>query len=140
MLGGLDEKAEPQRAVHVLDTSTGAWSRGPDYPEDAFGIAATSNGQSLFASARDGIVFTLDAPDGTFQPLTALAFPRFFHQLVAPDQTHLAVLGGISGMHLGDRIAHVEVIDVSQPGPAVLSLTTQESAQPAKNRQAVFSR
>jgi hypothetical protein len=136
VLGGMNEKAEVQRAVHVLDTRTGTWSRGPDYPEDAFGVAAVGQGESLYASARDGIVYKLEPPYASFQALTPLAFPRFFHQLVALDKGRIAALGGISGMHLGDRIAHIEVIDPAQPAPRVLSWTLHNPT-PAKNRQGV---
>ncbi len=136
VLGGMNEKAEISRAVHVLDVASGSWSSGPEYPEDAFGVAASSDGSTLYASARDGIIYKLEAPYGAFQPLTALAFPRFFHQIVALDKGRLAVLGGISGMHLGDRIAHIEVIDVAQPAPRVLSWTLHNPSR-AKNRQGV---
>jgi hypothetical protein len=140
VIGGIDESGHMTRAVHVLDPKSGSWSSAADYPEDAFGIAATSSGSALFASGRDGIVRRLGQLSGTFEPCAALAFPRFFHQLVALDGERVVALGGISGMHRGARIAHVEVLGVSgeSAAPRVLSFTLHNPGA-AKNRQGLAS-
>jgi len=134
VIGGLDESGTSLKEVHVLDPATGVWSSGPEYPEDAFGIAASSDGRALFASARDGLVYQLSSVTGPWQAVGALAFPRFFHQLLTLDETHVVALGGISGMHRGDRVAHIEVLDLASTAPRVLSWTLHNPSH-AKNRQ-----
>jgi N-acetylneuraminic acid mutarotase len=134
LVGGIDASGTPQRSVYVLDPQTGAWSRGPDFPVDAFGVAVTSNGKSLFASARSGLIYELADPAGSWRAVGALAFPRFFHQLVMVDDHSLAAVGGISGMHEGARISHLELIDTQSRAPRVLSFTLRAPGT-AKNRQ-----
>jgi hypothetical protein len=136
VIGGLDEAGQVQRAVRVLDPESGSWSSAADYPADAFGIAATAGTDGLFASARDGIVRRLAQPSGAFEPCTALAFPRFFHQLVALADGRVAALGGISGMHRGARTAHVELVDPASKAPRLLSFVLHNPGA-AKNRQGV---
>jgi N-acetylneuraminic acid mutarotase len=134
LVGGIDASGKTQRTVHLLDPQTGSWSTGPDFPVDAFGAAVTSNGKSLFASARSGLIYELSDLAAGWHPVAALAFPRFFHQLVMLDDHQLAVLGGISGMHEGPRISHLEVIDVQSRAPRVMSWTLRAPGT-AKNRQ-----
>jgi hypothetical protein len=105
---------------------------------DGFGIAACSNGETLYTSARDGVLYALDAVDGSFRAQKRLAFPRFFHQLVMPDASHVVALGGISGMHFGARTRAVEVLDVAQPGPQVVTFTFPNPLR-GRNRQGVFA-
>jgi N-acetylneuraminic acid mutarotase len=136
LVGGIDAGGTPQKAVHLLDPKSGAWSRGPDFPVDAFGVAVTSNGKSLFASARSGVVYELPESAAAWRPVAALAFPRFFHQLAMLDDRRLAAVGGISGMHEGGRTAHIEVLDTTSRAPRTLSWTLR-SPSPAKNRQGV---
>jgi hypothetical protein len=136
LLGGIDAGGTPQKALHLLDPKSGSWSRGPDFPVDAFGVAVTSNGKSLFASARSGLIYELAEAASAWRPITALAFPRFFHQLAMLDATRLVAVGGISGMHEGARTAHIEVIDTESKAPRVLSWTLR-SPSSAKNRQGV---
>jgi N-acetylneuraminic acid mutarotase len=135
LVGGLDPSGTPQKSVHVLDPETLTWSEGKDYPSDAFGIAVTYGKAALYASAKDGILRELSDAAGEFHDLAALAFPRFFHQLVMLDDEHVAALGGISGMAAG-RIAHVELLDLNSKTPRVLSFTLRNPS-PAKNRQGV---
>jgi Kelch motif len=136
VVGGLDDAGQVQRAVRVLDPASGSWANAPDYPEDAFGIALTGASGALFASARDGVVRRLAQPTGSFEPCAALAFPRFFHQLVGLPDGRIAALGGISGMHNGARTAHVELFDPAHTAPRLLSFVLQNPGA-AKNRQGV---
>lgn len=119
VVGGLTENGKVSNEVHLFDPATQVWSRGADYPEDTFGIAIASTGTRLYASARDGIVHELDA-DGRWLPTSALGFPRFSHQLVALDDTHLCALGGLSGMHHGAPVSHVEQLDLADPSARVM--------------------
>lgn len=136
VLGGLDKDAKVSRAVHVFDPASKSWSRAADLPVDGFGIAATSNGDELYASARDGVLYALADTGGSFRAVRSLAFPRFFHQLVALDGRVLA-LGGISGMHGGPRVREVEALDVKGQGPQVVSFVLSNPLT-GRNRQGVF--
>ncbi len=138
VLGGMNSEAKTSQAVHVYDLASKTWSHGPDLPSDGFGIAATSNGDTLFASARDGILYGLDDVKGPFRAVGTLAFPRFFHQLVMADATHVVALGGISGMHFGARIRPVETLDIAQRGARVLTFTLTNPLS-GRNRQGVFA-
>lgn len=134
LVGGLDSKGEPQRSVQILDPKSGTWSKGPDFPAEAFGVAVAGNGRAIFASARDGVLYALRDTAGAWEPSAYLAFPRFFHQMAMLDDKSVVVLGGISGMHHGSRIAHVEVIDTESKAPRTLTWTLKNPS-PAKNRQ-----
>jgi N-acetylneuraminic acid mutarotase len=136
LIGGIDPSGKTLQSVHVLDPRTGTWTLGPELPSDAFGVAVASNGRALYASARDGVVYALEDVKGAWKRHAYLAFPRFFHQMVMLDDENLAVLGGISGMHHGSRIAHIERISTDEVAPRVLSFELR-SPSPAKNRQGV---
>ncbi|HEX5656271.1 MAG TPA: kelch repeat-containing protein [Polyangiales bacterium] len=137
VIGGIDASGELSREVHVFDPSAG-WTRGPDFPADAFGVAASSDGNTLYASARDGQLYALSEAHGTWQTSKKLVFPRFFHQLVQVGPTKLLALGGISGMHAGPRIREVEDVDLTAGAPLrVLSFTTSNPLA-GRNRQGVF--
>lgn len=120
VVGGLHESGKVSNEVHVFDPTTGSWTRAADFPEDSFGIAIASTGKHLYASARAGIVYELDAARGTWSEVSTLAFPRFSHQLVATDEQHLWALGGMSGMYHGDHVSHIEQLDLADPAPRVL--------------------
>ncbi len=138
VLGGMDANARTSQAVHIYDPESQTWSRGPDLPTDGFGIAATSNGDSLFASARNGVLYALDDVQGPFRAAAKLAYPRFFHQLVMAGPSRVVALGGISGMHFGSRIRPVETIDLTRQGPRVLTFTLKTPLS-GRNRQGVFA-
>jgi N-acetylneuraminic acid mutarotase len=138
VIGGIDASGTMSREVHVFDPNATGWTRGPDFPADAFGIAACSDGNTLYASARDGTLYALRDPNGAWQPAKKLVFPRFFHQLVQVGPTKLLALGGISGMHAGPRIREVEEVDLTAGAPLrVLSFTTSNPLS-GRNRQGVF--
>lgn len=139
VLGGMDREANFSRAVHVFDPSTETWTKAADLPADAFGVAAASTGDALYASALDGTLYELKDVGGGFQKAASLAFPRFFHQLVALDDQRIVALGGISGMHMGPRIRPVETVNVRCPEPRILSFVL-ENPLPARNRQGAFVR
>lgn len=136
-LGGMDESGKTSRQVDVLDPATGTFTRAADFPADAFGIAAASDGDVLYASARDGVVYALSEPTGSWQPAGKLAFPRFFHQLVVRGD-ELIALGGISGMHGGPRIRQVEVIARARLAEPRVATYVLSNPLRARNRQGVF--
>ncbi len=136
-LGGMDPDGKLSRAVHVYDPASGSWSRAADLPVEGFGIAATSSGDVLYASAHDGILYALDDVGGAWRRVTALAFPRFFHQLVMLGSDRVVALGGISGMHIGPRIRQVETVDLAHTAPRVLSFVLSNPLR-GRNRQGAF--
>lgn len=138
ILGGIGSDGAISREVHVFDPTTSAFTPAADFPADGFGIAASSNGDVLYASARDGGLYALAEPTGSWNKVGALVFPRFFHQLVQLSPTRVLAIGGISGMHAGPRIREVEAIDVStQTGPRVMTFVVDNPVR-ARNRQGVF--
>jgi len=137
VLGGISPDGAFSREVHVFDPVTAAWSRAADFPADAFGAAATSDGDTLIASALDGTLYALSEVNGAWRTVGRLALPRFFHQLVQVSATRVLALGGISGMHTGPRIREVESIDLTRPSPRALSFTISNPLS-ARNRQGAF--
>ena len=136
-LGGISREGKFSREVHVFDPVSARWSRAADFPVDGFGIAASSDGDTLVASASDGQVYALADVTGAWKPVAKLALPRFFHQLVQVAPTRLVALGGISGMHSGPRIRQVETLELTQTGPRVLTFVVSNPTR-ARNRQGVF--
>lgn len=136
-IGGLTRDRQVSRRVDVFDPANGEWTRGPDFPADAFGVAATAIDGAVYASARDGVLYRLAAGDAAWTAVQTLAFPRFFHELVAAGPNAVIAVGGISGMHTHGRTRHVERIAVDREQPAVASFEMDYPGA-AKNRQAVF--
>ena len=137
VLGGLTPEREVSRQVDVLDPATGEWSRGPDFPSDAFGAAAVGVGDRVYASARDGVVYAWQVGSEAWAPAASLAFPRFFHQLRPAADGELIAVGGISGMHTAGRTRHVERVALDATAPQLLTWTADYPGA-AKNRQAAF--
>ncbi|HEX6240904.1 MAG TPA: hypothetical protein VFZ61_08420 [Polyangiales bacterium] len=135
--GGITPESEPSRRVDIYDPSTRSFSRGPDFPDNAFGIAVERVGDGLVASAQSGVLYRWRLGESAWQPLARLSFPRFFHQLAAADSDSVVVAGGISGMHNEGRTAHVERIALNAPGPRVVAWSMAYPGA-AKNRQGVF--
>ncbi len=137
VVGGLTPEREVSRRVDVFDPATGRWSRGPDFPSDAFGVAAVGVGDAVIASARDGAVHRLRPGAQAWERAGSLAFGRFFHQLVDAGDGSVVAVGGIGGMHTDGRTRHVErvVLDAREPS---LASWTMEYPGAARNRQGVF--
>jgi len=136
VVGGLDDQRDISRRVDVFDPEVGAWSQGPEFPADAFGVAVEGVGDAVYASARDGMLYRWTIGEPAWQPVRSLAFGRFFHQLVATDAGLLAI-GGIGGMHTSGRTRHVERIALDGDDAAVSTFVVA-SPSAAKNRQGVF--
>jgi hypothetical protein len=137
MVGGISPEGEPSRRVDVYDPATRSFGRGPDYPDDAFGVAVETVGDAVVASARGGVVYRWKPGEGSWQPVARLAFGRFFHQLVSGASGELIAVGGISGMHNAGRTTHVERIALSAPSPRVVAWSMAYPGA-AKNRQGIF--
>jgi N-acetylneuraminic acid mutarotase len=138
-IGGMDPEGEMSQQVDIYDPAAGVWKRGPDYPAPAFGVAATTVGDRVYASAMDGAVYSLAAGEQRWQPVSTLAFPRYFHRLLAADGALLAV-GGILGMREGGRVRAIERVALTTPRTPSISRFTLDAPGPAKNRQGMFLR
>jgi N-acetylneuraminic acid mutarotase len=139
-IGGMTKDREMSRRVDVLDPSSGKWSQGPDFPADAFGLAATGSGATVFASARDGVLYRWTIGERAWTSAASLSFPRFFHRLIAGGSEaapSLIAIGGISGMHTDGRTRMVERLALPQAAPRVSSITASYPGA-AKNRQAIW--
>lgn len=140
LVGGLDDAGAPSRKVNLFEPATGEWTEGPDYPQDAFGIAvATASSpkgtERVYASGRDGALYSWAPSEEAWVEERELAFPRFFHELV-PSGSELIALGGISGMHTHGRTRLVERIPLDSA--ASFSHITITYPGAAKNRQGLF--
>lgn len=136
VIGGLDDERNVVTTVNVLNLESGEWTAGPAFPEAAFGVSATTIGDSVYASAVSGVVYRWSPGDREWSSAATLAYPRFFHQLVASGDGLIA-LGGIGGMHTAGRVRHVERVDLV---PATMRISEWSVAFPgtSKNRQAAF--
>lgn len=135
VIGGLDEGGQVSSRTDIYDLSSHTWREGPTLGEDGFGVAATRTGDTIVASARGGTLWELAADGSAWSAHGTLAFPRFFHRLVAHPEGVLAI-GGMRGMMAGARVRHVELIaPVTAPSFTVIDLP---NAGAAKNRQGTF--
>lgn len=136
VIGGLTPAREPSARLDVLDPTTGEWKRGADFPGNAFGVAAVADGNTILASARDGVVYRYEVASDAWSRATTLSFPRFFHRLamVASD---LVAVGGITAMQTIGRTRHVERVPLKAAGA---SMASWEMPFPgaSKNRQGLF--
>jgi hypothetical protein len=137
VVGGIGTTGEVSRRVDVYDPASGAFSRGPDFPVDAFGISVTSVGDAIYGSAVEGGLYRWRHGEPTWTRVGSLAFPRFFHRLVASGESSIVALGGISGMHDFGRTRPVEVVSLPPEGARV-GMITVAAAGEAKNRQGIF--
>ncbi len=138
VIGGLGANREVSRQVDIFDIESQSWSRGPDFPADTFGVAAETLGNKVYASARDGVVYGFEQGQSQWETVASLAFPRFFHQLVARGDHELLAVGGIRGMGNFPRTRHIESVSVTpQTGLGELVVTSAYPGR-AKNRQGMF--
>lgn len=109
-IGGMDDYDDTSRAVDIYDTATGAWSKGPDLPRstmDGFGFAATTIGDTIYASGFSGKLLRLPVNGTKWETVGKLNQPRFFHRLVALPDGHLLAIGG-EGKH--GKLRSVEIL------------------------------
>ncbi|ACY19189.1 Kelch repeat-containing protein [Haliangium ochraceum DSM 14365] len=141
-VGGMSAAGEVSRRVDLYDPASGSWTRGPDYPAPAFGIALAGVGDAVYASGMDGTVYRLDIAraGADWEAAGTLAFPRFFHRIEATDDA-LLMLGGILGMNSTARVRAVERVPLSGDGDddsARITRFTLAAPGPAKNRMGLF--
>lgn len=136
VVGGMSSEGQPLTLVDVYYTATKTWSKGPDFPGDAFGIAVSSNGKLVYASGREGQLRSFAPGQKTWSDVRKLAYGRFFHQLLQVGDD-LVVLGGIGGMHSRGRTRAIE--RVSLKAGLAYGQMTFEYPGIAKNRQGIMA-
>lgn len=107
-IGGIaSDRSTPQR-VDVYDPESETWSQGPEFPGGGFAAMAEAVGDRVYATGRDGSVYSWAVGQPTWvQEQVDLTFPRFFGHLVG-DESALYLLGGIGGMNRSGRIRAIE--------------------------------
>lgn len=134
VIGGLDP-ASSTDAVHVLDTTTGAWADGPAMPTDNTTPRAAVHEGRLYASGGDGKIYVLSDDGARWDAVGGVRFARLFHEMV-PSTRGPLLLAGIPSNNRGGRVRMIERLS-PEPAPAGLVMTLSSDA-PAKNRQGAF--
>ena len=138
VIGGMTPE-KPTNRVDIFNTKTATWSAAPNYPAQAFGLAAENVDGRIVASGSSGEVFTWSPGEDAWTQVGALTFPRFFHQMARDPQGDVLAIGGISR---GMRPSQIERVPLSgaQPDDAIVRHWTIPTPSDAKNRQAFFMR
>lgn len=139
-IGGMNSEGDVQQSVDLFDVASGTWSQGPDFPGSAFGTAACSVGGDVLASGKDGVVWRLEPDAASWTRAGSLAFPRFFHQMIADERGTAFVLGGIDDMRKDGRVRHVEMLDPRRERAAIVDVFEIPAPFAAKSRQGAFLR
>lgn len=135
-IGGMDEDGEATGRVDVLDVESGAWTRGPDFPDTGFGVSAAGADGRVVACGSTGRVWTWAPGEASWVLRGDLLFPRIFHQLVASRPGECIAIGGVAG---GEHVGAVERIRIAgNPGAAVAGHVLTPAPCSARNRQAAL--
>ncbi len=139
VIGGMQPNGKVSREVHFFEPATRAWSTGPEFPERGFGVAATAIDGTVYASASEGVLWSLrPGVDETWQRCGEMFSPRFFHELIG-DSAGVTVLGGIRSMEIPGRIRVIERFDLGSSAARASTLSLPSEGL-AKNRHALFLR
>lgn len=115
LIGGMGENARPTTTVRVYDPKTDQWTEGPNLPGqpmDGFGSSAFNVGGRLIVSTFGGQVVQLSEDGKQWEKVDQLEPGRFFHRLVALDDSRFAILGGTSPG--SDKQSSVLIVDRSK--------------------------
>lgn len=99
-IGGMNSDNQPTLAVDIYDTSTGAWSKGPDLPpgkHKGFSCSAIAQNGRVYANAFQGDVLRLSTDGASWEVVGRVQHPRLSHRIVAAGATQLIALGGEDG-------------------------------------------
>ncbi len=137
VLGGMTPNAGPSTRVDVYDPASRTWSEGPPFAGPGFGMSAVGTKSDVIAAGMDGKVYGWRPGQEHWHAVDSLAFPRFFHRMVAQGDD-VWVLGGIRSMRDGTRVRPIEVIAAADgtAEPLVLAYSLP-SPLPSRNRQGV---
>lgn len=111
-IGGMDDSNDTTTAMHAYDPASNQWSKCPPMPGqnlDGFGMSAFGTSNGLFSSCRTGEVHRFDAATNAWTSLGKLNHPRMSHRLLAVDEQHLVVVGGVSR---GRKVPAVEALEL----------------------------
>ena len=122
-IGGMTGSNDTTLAVDILDTATGVWSAGPELPKGklkGFGNSAVTAGHRIYVSGLSGEVHALGPDSTAWESVARLKQNRFFHRMVAVNDSTLLALGGEDEE---GKISSVEVIHLNPGAPAGASST-----------------
>ncbi|MCZ7608366.1 MAG: hypothetical protein M5U25_20460 [Planctomycetota bacterium] len=131
-IGGLNQQGVC-REVHILDSASGKWSKGPELPGFTFGTSAFAMDGRAYATNWEGKLLSHAPGEEAWREEVTLTFPRFFHRLVAVDG-ELAAIGGVTR---GGQLRNIEWLKPGATGPRVTRVTLPNPGT-AKARQGVF--
>ncbi|MEM6656115.1 MAG: hypothetical protein AAF596_09950, partial [Planctomycetota bacterium] len=106
---GMTDDIDLSQDVFIFDPAKQEWTKGPDFPGDpfhGFGLAAWNESGVLYAGGMEGVVYRLSEDFASWQPVTELTTPRFFHQFAPNGRGGLLAIAGAS-MDIG----HVAAIE-----------------------------
>jgi hypothetical protein len=97
VLGGMTSDNEVTQAVSIYDPKSDKWSSGPNLPGSGmatFGLSAFGGNDGLFCTVQDGSLLRLSNDGQSWEKITTLKHPRFFHRLVISDDGQILVVAG----------------------------------------------
>lgn len=134
VIGGLDSEGSLSTEVQILNVASGEWREGPEFPEPAFGVSATSHEGQVVASGMTGTIYRLSDDNTVWEEAGQLAHRRFFHELVSASGEVLA-FGGVGGMHTNGR---VRVVESALPTSATFDVIRTPWPGASRNRQGMY--
>lgn len=118
VIGGMKSIGETTTDVACFDPATNTWSEGPTLPGkplNGFGSAACVVDGRLHVSTLGGDLLRLTSNGDEWEFLHRFKQARFFHQMVALDNQHIAFIGGASMQH--GKFDTTEIVNVSELSP-----------------------
>ncbi len=116
VMGGMTSENEITTETSIYDPKTKTWAQGPKLIGEGmagFGSSSFAVGGRLYCSTYEGVLQSLSSPEATHWEMVGnLEHARFFHRMVALDETRLLLIGGAS-MQSG-KFEEVEVIQPIQ--------------------------
>lgn len=128
-LGGMENDDDPSRRVDWFEPKTGAWGKGPLLPDGSlggFGMASCVGKGKLIASPITGKIYALSADQQSWEEISKLQKPRFFHRLLPLADGRLVAAGGSSRK---GQIPELELVDLD--AKPVVEATTQTATSTA---------
>ncbi len=112
VLGGMNEKGGPTKAVAIYDPTSDQWSDAPELlgkeAMAGFGAAGWSVASGLIVTTYEGDIQRWNDQEQQWQSLGKSADARFFHRLLPLDNSRLVSLGG-ANMEEG-KFLNLEII------------------------------
>lgn len=99
VIGGMQDAGEPTTEVAIFNPQSNEWTQGPSLkgePMEGFGPAACSSDGNLYVSTYAGNVQRLAEGAESWEIVSKLENPRFFHRMLPLDSGRLLMIGGAS--------------------------------------------